>query len=248
MGDVSKRVWLIFIDEFLESLKTRKALVIIVSYLFLMFIGIKIGSMFEVFAWAIAGSRQSFSILLPYYISVGLLPLFSIIISYNVLSEEMSEGSIKFMAYRVDRFSILLGKVLSSFALSCLMILVAYITSLIYIYLKIGLWFYLPYSISWIYLTAYSFCFICLTTLLSMVTKTPSSSITSSIFVSIVFIVMLNFSYLKYASPFYFSGGALEYINKGILINGLLGLLILMLHTWLYFLASYALIKRTDLD
>lgn len=248
MGKASKSIWLIFIDEFIESLKTKKALVIILSYLFMMFIGIKIGSMFEVFAWAIAGSRQSFSILLPYYISVGLLPLFSIIISYNVLSEEISQGSIKFMAYRTDRLSILIGKILSSFALSTLMIFVAYATALFYIYSKVGLWFIVPYLISWAYLSIYSFCFICLTTVLSMITRTPSSSITWSLLISVIFLVLLNFDFVKYMSPFYFSNDALDYITKGILINLVLGCLVILLHAFLYFCISYAVMQKSDLD
>ncbi|PIN85974.1 hypothetical protein COV19_07190 [Candidatus Woesearchaeota archaeon CG10_big_fil_rev_8_21_14_0_10_44_13] len=248
MAYISKGVWTIFLDEFIESLKTRKALAIIISYLFLMFIGIKVGSVFEIFAWALAGSRQSFSILLPYYISVGLLPLFSIIISYNLISEEISGGSIKFMAYRTDRLSILGGKILSSFVLSAMMIFIAYATALFYVHSKNGLWFFIPYLVSWIYLSIYAFCFICLTVAVSMVARTPSASIIWSLLVSILFLVAMNFNYISFFSPFYFSTKALDYLIKGISLNMILGLNVLLLHTLLYFLISFAVLKKSDLD
>lgn len=237
----------IFLDEFFESLKTKKALIIIISYLFLMFIGIKIGSLFEVFAWAMAGSRQSFSVQLPYYVSVALLPLFSIIISYDVLSEELSQGSIKFMAYRTDRYSIIMGKVLSSFAIVSLMILIAYIAALFYVHSKIGLWFFLQYLISWLYLSIYAFCFICMTTMVSMVAKIPSSSIIWSILASVLFLVMLNFDRVKFFSPFYFSDKALDLLVNGYFLNVFFGFIVLMLHTILYFSISYAILKKMDL-
>jgi len=242
-----KSAWAIFLDEFLGSLKTKKILVIIISYLFLMFIGIKIGSLFEVFAWAMVGSRQAFSIQLPYYVSVALLPLFSIIISYDVISEEISQGSIKFMAYRTDRYSIIMGKVLSSFAIASLMILIAYITALFYIHSKIGLWFFLQYFISWIYLSIYAFCFICLTTAISIIMKSPSSSIIWAMLISILFLVMLNFDYAGLFSPFYFSDKALDLLVEGIFLEAFFGFIVLLLHTILYFSISYAIIKKMDL-
>lgn len=247
MPNILKNIWIVFLDEFIQSLKTKKALIIVVSYLFLMFIGIKVGSLFEIFAWAMGSQKQSFSILLPYYISVGLLPIFSIIISYNVLSEEISRGSIKFIAYRTNRFSIILGKVLSSFALSILMIFVAYVVALIYIYSKIGMWFFLQYSISWFYLTIYSFCFICLTTLISMISKSSSASITWSVLASVIFLIFLNFNYIKFISPFYFSNNALDYIVDGILLKMLTGFFVILLHIVTYFALSYVLLEKSDL-
>ena len=113
----ARNVWIVFWDAFTESVKTKRALILIISYMFMIFVGMKIGSMLEIFSWALAGSRQSFSVVLPMYITIIVLPLFAIIISYNIISEEISQGSIKFMACRIDRFSIIAGNVLSSFVL-----------------------------------------------------------------------------------------------------------------------------------
>lgn len=242
-----KGTWAIFTDGFFDLVRTKRAIVIIVAYLSLMLIGMKIGSLFEALSWAFIGSRKSFSIMLPFYVSVVLLPLFSIVIGYNAVSEETSSGSIKFLAYRTNRFSILLGKILSAFLLSVFMILIAYIIALFYVHSKVGLWFSLHYLISWLYLSVYSLCFVCLAIAISTLSKTPSMSMVWSLLASILFLVMLNYNYLKFASPFYFSDKALDYVINGLYLDMLLGFCVLLLHSLVYFALSYAVFQRSDL-
>lgn len=247
MGSMLKDAKIIFLDELVQSIRTKRALILIVSYLFLMFAGIKVGSLFEALSWAFASSRQSFSIVLPFYISAIILPLFAVVISYNSISEETSQGSIKFMACRTDRFSIMAGKALSSLVLSSSIILIAYVMALFYIRLKVGLWFFLPYAISWAYMSLYALCFICLAMLVSTISKTTSSSLVWAVMAVVAFLVMLSFDYIKFISPFYFANNALDFIIKGMPLEMLLGVFALALHSVVYFTISLAALKKADL-
>ncbi|MFO8016350.1 MAG: ABC transporter permease subunit [Candidatus Woesearchaeota archaeon] len=248
MGAQLRNISTIFWDSFTESVKTKRALLLIVSYLLLMYLGIKAGSLLEVFSWALAGSRQSFSLLLPFYVSVIILPLFSIIVGYNMISDEISSGSIKFMAYRTDRFSIIAGKLLSSGFLVTLIVLIAYMASLVFIHSRTGLWFFLPYAISWIYLSIYAFSFTCLAIAVSSIARSPSSSILWSVLVCAVFLLIFNISYAKVISPFYFSNNALDFLIDGVFIDMLLGAIVLCLHSLIYSMIGYISIRKADLS
>ncbi len=112
--DMLNEIKVIFLDELVQSFRTKKAILTVLSYIFMMFIGLRVGSYFEVLMFAFIQLKKSFSIMLPYYVSIILLPLFCIMIAYNVLGGEMSKGSVRYMAYRARRFSILAGKTLAS--------------------------------------------------------------------------------------------------------------------------------------
>jgi len=242
---VLREVKVIFADEIVQSLKTKKALLTVISYLILMFIGLKIGSYFEIFVWLYAEMRKSFSVLLPYYVSVIIIPLFCIITGYNVVSSEISTGSIRFIAYRARRFSILLGKLLSTAVIAVVMILLAYAIATYYLYQKTGLFYYTQSLIAWAYLSIYAVCFICLINLVSMLAK--KVAIVWNLFVCIFFVFLLNYDYIKYLSPFYYSNNALAYIIDGDLSKMLLGMLILALFGLIFFSASWLLIEKSDL-
>jgi len=225
---ILKEVCIITSDEILQSLKSKKAILMIVAYLLLMYLGLKLGSFLEILSIFFTESRRAFSLYLPYYISMFLLPMFSVFISYDAISEEKHSKSIKYLVGRANRASVIVGKYMGAIALSTTIIFVAYVMATIYLYFKLKEVMIYSSFISWFYMSLYAACIISICVLVSTMTKNPNSSLNFSIVALVLSLIVLNPlwpAWLTSISPLYYAKDALGFLSNGeSLARGILAL------------------------
>ncbi len=240
-----KEVGVVFLDECMQALKSRKAIVLIAAYILFMAIGIKIGSFLELFTLIFTQGRIPFSISLPYYISVFMLPLFAIFITHDAISDDISTRSIRFVASKIGRPAIIFGKFFSAALLTTVMVFLTYIGIAFYVYSKLGEFFFYEAFISWFYLSLYAICLLSIVLLVSSATKSPASTTRLALLVNVVLVGFLYTGYTKWISPFNYFKAGLDFLNNGAVLW--VGVLVLLLFTLISLVLTLKIFKRCDL-
>lgn len=202
---------IIFLDDLKEALRDKKILVILFFYIALMAFGIKKSSILAGQFYLILSSfifqshlNLPYEILLFYFVSIAVLPILSLLISYDCIAGEIGRKTMRNLATKARRDAIVTGKFLSVFTITIATNLIVFIGAAIYVYTKVGV-FYFDQSLSLFgYLAFYSFYFVSLAVLASAITSNSTKSLFLGTF---FFIIPFFFVYAKkllVLSPYYY--------------------------------------------
>lgn len=244
---------IIFLDDLKEALRDKKILIILFFYAALMAFGIKKSSLLASQFYLILSSfifqsqlNLPYEILLFYFVSIAVLPILALLISYDCLAGEIGRKTMRNLATGARREAIVIGKFLSVFTITIATNFIVFIGAAIYVYTKVGV-FYIDQSISLFgYLAFYSFYFAALAVLASAIT----SNSTKSLFLGMLFFIMPFFfvysktllalsPYHYYKNGFYLLSQNLEPVRAAMMVFMISGIVFLGL--------AMIIFKRKDL-
>lgn len=182
-------------DEVKQAFKSKKIIVLLAVYLAVLFAGIKLGNLFEPFGSYLALPELPLAFYAVVLLSLILLPILIIVVSYDSIAGELATGSMKYLAYRTSRQTIFLAKyaaLLTIISVPTLLFLVGGIFS--------------ADPIPWItvlsyalYLLVYAAAFLSLAFLFSVLFKKPQRTLYISLLALIILVI------LRFTSPYYLS-------------------------------------------
>jgi len=260
--EATRQIGVIFSHELKQSFKDWKVVLILLVYLSLF-----VGSIYLVdFAEdrvnyirerqslgrarsidlfdAIESEYGSLNFFFPFAVSLIVIPLVVLFLSFNVISSERYYNSIRYLVSKVSRFSVLLGKFLSHVFIMLFAILIFNIIGAVYIYFKLGeplIFVNLFYS--WLFLTLYSMALISFITFLSTFTRRSFTSIGLGIFGLIIMHYLLSSDWLKWFSIFHYLKDSIKGFSERVVIN----FAMMVVFTVVFVFLGHVKLKRTDL-
>ena len=232
---------IIALDELKYAFKNKKALFILFVYIVMMCVGIKYGNLIGIAAKLLfINTKIDAAVLIPFYVSAVFIPLFTLLISYDSISGELYKNSIRYLAVRTSRLSIILGKYLAYFILTIGINLIMYFIVVVYNYNKTGNFSAVSALLVWFYLIFYSLCFLSIGFLSSTAAKKPQTSL----WIGVIILVSMLWLYIK---DYFVSLIPYQYINYIIKGNILVGIIALCVFAVILFGISILILTRRDL-
>lgn len=178
-------------------LSTRLIFLIIISaiYIGLIFIGLKVSPWLDMLSFLMPSSfRQPlpYQTLFPLYIGIFLIPIITILFSYDSISSIYEKKSLKLLAYRIKRYKILLSRILSVFIVLFLLNAFVYIFSTIYFIKKNGIDYSKIFLMFFLLMMIYSLLFLFIGIMISILSKKNSKSLFLGLF-SIAMVFAIKF-------------------------------------------------------
>lgn len=233
-----KEVKVVFIDEFKQSFRNKRSLFLI-AVLILTFFLMKIGKSILVVLYVIFEPFRLLphSVLLPFYLSYIIIPLIAIVISHDSIAEETQRNHIRYLASKVSRTSIFLGKFLNNLFLSYLFILLLFGSSILINHPTRGF----PtkeIALIVVQLIIFVTAIISIVMLCSTVCKTSSGALKVSLLVYTILVVMAMDIRIKAISLVYY---------YPLILKSLIPLLIFLVYSVICVALSLIIIERKDL-
>lgn len=236
-----EKIGVVIADELKQAVKDKKVVVLIFSYLVVLATAIKYGSIFKLVAGLFFfSSEMDVAVIVPYYISVMVIPAFALLLSYDSISGELHGNSIRYIVSRIDRLSILLGKYTAAAVILLSVNLVSYLVIAVNHYYSTGMNLIGDYMTAFAYLIFYSLCFLSIGFLGSSVTKKPSTSLWIGMTIITTTLLMLIKDFLVSIVPFH-------YVNRFLLGNMTEGIVVFSVIAIGGLVISYLVFRRMDL-
>lgn len=231
---------IIFLDELKQAFRDKKVLAIIFTYVVLLWLGIKYASIFKIIAQLFYfSSVLDTSIILPFYVSAFLIPLLALLLAYDSISAERQENSIRFLASRIDRSSILLGKFLAAAILLISINFISYFALALNEFFSSNQWLMKDFMLAFSFLSVYSLCFLSIGFLASTITKKPSTSLWVALTINSTLTLLLITNLLEFINPLHYIGKFLKGTYTGFYILGS--------YTIIIYIITNIILKRMDL-
>ncbi len=238
----------ILADEIVQSFKDKRIIAVIIIYLIILSWGMKKAAGFSALwgIWLTGGfgidKQIPFPIIFFYFASIGLLPIFSLLLSYDVISGERKV--IRNLVYRAKRMEIFFAKFLAIFIINIIANLVMYIAAIDIIssqqresYLGEGMMLYA-------FLACFALYFTSLSTLSSTITKTTKKSLFLGALLVFIPLVMLLNEKLKIISPFHYYKYGIKLFTEQFTIWPFA---LLIISAAVFLGIAYIIFKRQDL-
>ena len=185
----------------------------------------------------------SLDIFIPFILSLLFLPIVILILSYNLISEERQNNTIRYYILRISRFSFLLSKIISLFLVLLLVLGIFFLITNIVLMFKLDT----PFNFSgffhpWLYLSIYSLGLISFYTFLSSFLKSSALSLFLS-FGGLLFLIFAwEINLISWFSIF-------THINIDFAESStkLLSYFKFIIYSFVFFLLSWFNIERVDL-
>ena len=236
-----EKIGVIIGDELKQSVKDKKVMVLIFTYLVLIGTAIKYGAVFRLIAGLFFFTTEvDIAVIIPYYVSVFLIPFLALLLTYDAISGELHGNSIRYIASRVDRFSILLGKYAAAAIIMIALNFASYFILALNNYDSTSRWLMMDYMTAFAYLSFYSLCFLSIGFFGSSVTKKPSTSLWIGMTIISTGLLMLIKNVIVKAVPFY-------YVANFLLGNMTKGIIVFSAIAAAGFIGSYLVFRRMDL-
>ena len=205
---MTSQIITIILDEFKKGIRDKKILAIIFAYVVFLSVGVRYGLFIGTAAeFFFLQPKIPLQMVITYYTSAILLPLFAVLLSFDSISGETFTNSMSLLAVRANRMSIILGKYIASLVIVVGVNLLIYISALVYFYFKTGNIFLKEASIMWVYLIFYVLAFISIGFFSSVVTNKSNISLWVSVSLVSVLLFMWARDIFSFLSPF-------NYINN----------------------------------
>lgn len=191
--------------------------------------------------------------LISYLVVLSVGPFMTLIASFDIVSSETENGSVRYIISKVHRSSFILGKFFFLFLVFILVSAGIALMNLIYQY-SAGNSFQLENVVLfWIFSSLYLGCFISIFLFISTLSANNKISFTMSVVflgILIFFISQGNESYLKYITPFFYGIKNMEFMKGFPVEAGYLTVFESLFSMFLYILVflsmSLVAIKRRD--
>ncbi len=237
----------ILYKHFLSSaIRNKKALIIILGYFILLGLFVSLTGRVEdlmknkssFFLKEIKENYGDLRILIPYAFSLLLLPVVALINTFNLLVNEINNGSLRYLVHRTKRWQIYISKLLTELTYNSAAIFLSISLIILFLSIKgdlpIG---YFDYAIMpIIVLCFYAFSFISLFLMINTFAKNQFSSLFYCLIALFLSILFMKMKFLKYISIFYYVPDiGNDTLTKVILnITGMLGFIVLTTMIGLY--------------
>jgi len=231
----------ILYNELRGSIKEKKVFLIIILVLALAFL-VQLSSDLQIilFLFFKPKSVENFTIVIAYYSLVILLPVFAILLSYDLISEETEKKTIRLIATKVSRQGIFVAKLLYPIIITSIITIIILVLTSIYAYFKLEQSIFTQILIAIIFLSSYALTFISLSFFSSTITNKENSSLLLSIILLIAFLVINNIDNISYLSPFY-------YTARGLTKLWFDPTLFMICFSLVFILLSFKIFRRKDL-
>jgi ABC-type transport system involved in multi-copper enzyme maturation permease subunit len=221
----SRNNWIIqlkvlLVNDLKRNFITKKSIIIICVYTLFFILSAKLGSVLEMLSFLMPDIRIDFpyQLVLAFFSGMILMPLFSLLLSYDSVSSDYSNKSLMLVGYRTPRGIILLSKLLSGLILLAIINLIVYAFFGIYLSIRYGYDAISSFSILMVLLFIYSFLFYSIGFFSSVAFKSPTKSFWNGILINtVIFILPLayNMPLTKYFSPYFFSFSSVRVFSLG---------------------------------
>jgi len=243
----------ILLEEIKESFRNKKVLFVVFIYLALLIIGLKKAYQFSLtFGFLLSKfyfftqQKPPYALLFFYFMSIIALPLFSLLLSYDSVSGELSKRTVRYLATRANRGYIIIGKFLGNYLVNISVNFLVYLVAVSYIYAKSGESVFIQGIALWLYLSIYSLYFVSLSLLASSFTSKPSQSLFLGAAFFVGLLLFLLKGSLKVISPYhYYTDGF--YVLTGPLPGITNSIFVLILSSLIFIVLSLMIFKRRDL-
>ncbi|MBD3309842.1 ABC transporter permease subunit [Candidatus Woesearchaeota archaeon] len=248
-----KEVGIVLWSELKQASRDRKILIIIAIYVILLGIGMKqsvtlsqtfSASLFRVFLFS--RTPIPYELLLFYFVSIAALPLFSLMLSYDSISGGISNMTIRNLAVRVKRSSIITGKFLAQVLTNASVNLTLYLMAALYMFWETRHLMLSQTLQLWIYLTVFMIYFTSLGLLMSNITTKPHRSLYIGVALIIGLIFVSSYESVAWMSPYnyYINGFHILAGNTAKVAESIISMLGF---SALFFGASFFIFRRRDL-
>lgn len=243
-----KKITLIIGNEFKNLLATKKVLFVIFVYVVIFILGIKIASIIELFSFFVPKIRQGipFQVLLPFYSGIIIIPILSLLTIYDTVSREFENKSLKYIAYRVPRNTILFGKLIAPFLLITATNFLLYLVSATMMYRDSGINYFSDMALLFVISAVYCIMFLGIGLLVSVIFKNSQKSLWNGLLImlSIFILDLFRFKLFDYISPFKFAVASVKFASgKG----GILMLILFVIYSALLITTCMRIFAKKDL-
>ncbi len=145
--------------------------------------------------------------LISYFIILFLGPLLIMLASFDIISNEVETGSIRYIISKIDRTSFVLGKFLALFMVFVFALFAITIINLLYMYFSNNAIQLGTAALFWGFSSLYLGCLITISLFISALSENNRTSLIMSIvFLGILFFFLIqgDDSFLKYFTPYYY--------------------------------------------
>jgi len=234
-----KDVNTVFIDEFKQSFRNKKFLFLIIVLILVWFI-MRIASSMLVILYVIIkpANMLPHTILMPFYLSYIILPVTAIIMSYDSIAEETQKHHVRYLASKISRSSIFLGKFLNNVLLLSVYIIILFSSALITTYFYSKVLLIKEAFLIVIQLIAFTIALLSITMLCSTISKTTHGALKLCIFLlTLLIITAMNIKIRMLSLIYYYPA----------ILNSFIPVLIFMIYIIICTLSALVILERKDL-
>jgi len=238
--EAAKEIKVLTIEDIKQSFKSKKIFIIlaITALLLSLFYFTRYIQLFLLLMFK-AEKVVSLTFLVPYYMFIILLPFLAAFLAHDSMQIELRTGSIKHIASKIKRSSIILSKFLTNLSLMSMVILLVYIFSIIYSIIKIRNIEILQPILLAIYLIFYTASFLGLTTFVSVIARKSQNTFGLALLSVIILGMFQATKTLQKLSPFYYFRDALY--------NNFTPIIFFLGFTLLFIFLSIFIFEKVDL-
>lgn len=236
-----RKIGIIVGEEIRRDVRDRKMLALLFIYLVLLAIGLKYGYMLGVYArLAFIEGSYPVEIMVVYYLSAAIVPLFSLLLVFDSVSGEVSSRSAAYLVMRAGRGVVVLAKYFAAALMISAVSLVAFLVGMVYFNFRSGNMMLVEGLSAWAYLMVYSLAFLGLGVLCSTLSRKQNTSLWSSFSVVALLLLMSVRDLLAFLSPF-------DYVGRLFEGEAVLGVLSLFSFALVCIMISLLVFRRKDI-
>jgi len=230
---------------FLESLRSWRLITIILIYAGFIMVTLNMGSLTGFILRLILNKDNliPYTLVLPYYACVIIIPIISILLTYDSISGLRTKKNIRIVFTRIKRDALLFGKLMTSTYIIAFLILSTFIPIVFYTFSKLNRWIWLEACFAMLYLILLGFAFISITVFISSITRRSGSSLRLAFIVLALLILASAFG--CDFSPFAFMSSGLRagLIGSDQLLKGIA---MLLAYPFILSFASHISLRKSD--
>ena len=190
--------------------------------------------------------KLPYPLVLFYFMSILLLPIFSLLLSYDCISKEVHKETIRNLVIAAKRNSIVLGKFLGIVIINIAVNFLIYLIAVFYIYQRTKQNLLAEGFLLWIFLSIYALYFVALAVMASALTSNPQKSLYLSLTFYSLPLLFFTSSKIAWLSPYNY------YVNGFYLLTNSLDkvippLMILALCAVVFIIFALLVFQRRDL-
>ncbi|MDP7457103.1 MAG: ABC transporter permease subunit [Candidatus Woesearchaeota archaeon] len=238
----------ILVDDIKESFKDKRILAVIVIYLIILSWGMKKAIAFSG-VWNFwltemvgLGKQLPFSVIFFYFASIALLPILSLLLSYDIISGE--RRTLRNIIYRCPRISLFFGKFIAIFLINVVINLIIYIIAIDYLSNQSSKSFLSEGLLLYIFLVCFALYFTSLVTMASTLTKSPRKSLFLGALFIFIPLLFLFSNTIKILSPFHYYKYGMLFFSESV---SPAPFVLLIISSAIFLGLAYYVFRRQDL-
>jgi len=227
---------------FLESLRSWRIVSIILIYVSFIIIILNLGSITGFILQLILNKNNliPYTLVLPYYGCVILIPIISILLTYDSISGLRTKKNIRIIFTRIKRDALLIGKLIMPIGVVSFLVLATFIPIVFYTYSKLGIWIWAEAGLASLFLILLGLVFISIGVFISSIAHKSGSSLRTSFIILALLIIAVALG--QNISPFAHMASGLQPAS----FAQLEGIVMLLIYPFILSFASHLSLRNTD--